>query len=71
MSSANSGKSTLAAKVYEAEQHITVLEENEKLENVTLEQFDNAKKTIERFDIQNKLKKGNSEFESYKIYLFT
>jgi len=47
--------------------HLTILEENEKLENVTLEQFDNAKKTIERFDIQNKLKKGNSEFESYKI----
>jgi len=47
--------------------HLTILEENEKMENVTLEQFDNAKKTIERFDIQNKLKKGNSEFESYKI----
>jgi len=43
-----------------------MLEENEKLENVTQEQFENAKKTIERYDVQNKLK-GNTEFESYKI----
>lgn len=46
--------------------HLTMLEENEKLENVTQEQFENAKKTIERYDVQNKLK-GNTEFESYKI----
>ena len=48
------------------DRHLTMLEENEKLENVTQEQFENAKKTIERYDVQNKLK-GNTEFESYKI----
>ena len=48
------------------DRHLTMLEENEKLENVTQEQFENAKKTIERYDVQNKLK-GNAEFESYKI----
>jgi len=44
--------------------HLTILEENENMENVTDEQLTNAKKIIEKAKEQ---KKENAEFESYKI----
>lgn len=44
--------------------HLTILEENENMENVTDEQLTNAKKIIEKAKEQ---KKENPDFESYKI----